>query len=187
MIASTELKNGVTFLSNDKPYKVLKYNFVKVGRGGATVRVTAKNLESGSVEEKTFSSNIKVDEVNTTKRKLQYLYKDSSNAFFMDPTSFEQVEIPVKVLAEDLPYIKEAEEISILFWDDKPLFAEIPPKVTLKVVDTTPGVKGNTASNVYKSATLENGIHVKVPLFIDNGELVRVDTRTGEYVERAKE
>jgi elongation factor P len=195
MINSTDLKNGVTYLSDGKPYKVVKYTFVKVGRGGATVRVTAKNLESGSVEEKTYSSNVKVEAVSTTKRKLQYLYRDGANAVFMDPSTYEQVEILAKVLKDELPYIKEGEEVVILFWTDKnkggniekPLYAEIPPKVSLKVTDTTPGVKGNSAANVYKSAILENGLTVKVPLFIDNGELVRVDTRTGEYIERAKE
>lgn len=195
MINSTDLKNGATFLSNGKPYKVLKYTFVKVGRGGATVRVTAKNLESGTVEEKTFSSNVKVDEVLTTKRRLQFLYRETNTVFFMDPISYEQIEITAGAIEDELPYIKEGEEVNILFWNDrkngqeinKPLFVDIPPKVTMKVVDTDPGVKGNSATNVYKPAKLENGMLVKVPLFVNSGELVRVDTRTGEYIERAKE
>jgi len=189
MVSATDLKNGVTFLSNGEPWRVVKYNLIKVGRGGAIVRVTVKNLIHGGTEDKTMSSNIRVDEVTTSKRKLQYLYNDGVVATFMDPTSYEQVEVSVKVLTDELPYIKEGEGVDILFWTDdgveRPLSVDIPPKVTLKVVDTPPGVKGNSVSNMYKEAVLENGMRTKVPLFIDNGESIRVDTRTGNYVERA--
>ncbi|KKQ98511.1 MAG: Elongation factor P [Candidatus Woesebacteria bacterium GW2011_GWB1_39_12] len=186
MINSTDLKNGVTFLTNGKPYKVIKYSHIKMGRGGAIVRVTARNLESGSVEEKSFSSNVKVDELTLQKRKLQFLYKDASCAVFMDPKSYEQVEVGEDIVREELPFIKEGGEVNLLFWDDKALTIDIPPKVVLRVDDTPPGVKGNSAANIYKQATLENGLLVKVPLFINNGERIVVDTRTGEYVERAK-
>lgn len=189
MVSATDLKNGVTFLSGGKPWKVIKYNLIKVGRGGAIVRVTAKNLITGTTEDKTMSSNVRVDEVATSKRKLQYLYNDGSVATFMDPVSYNQVEVAVKVLVDELPYIKEGEGVDILFWTDdgteRPLSVDIPPKVALKVVDTPPGVKGNSASNMYKDAILENGMRTRVPLFINNGELVKVDTRTGSYVERA--
>lgn len=190
MIQSTDLKNGATFLSNGKPYKVIKYTHNKVGRGGATVRVTAKDLISGTVEDKTFSANVKVEEVSTFKKKLQYLYSDSASVFFVDPNTYEQVEISRKVLEEELSYLKEGEEVNVLYWSDKsqdrPLSVEIPLKVTLKITDTDPGVKGNSATNMYKSAVLENGLTVKVPLFINQGDLIIVDTRNGEYVERAK-
>lgn len=186
MINATDLKNGITFLSNDKPYKVIKYSHIKVGRGGATVRVSARNLESGSIEEKTYSANVKIDDIVTTKRKLQFLYKDGFNSTFMDPKSFDQVEIPLAILTDEAPFIKEGDSVDVLFWDEKALSVDIPPKVDLKVVDTPPGVKGNSAANIYKTARLENGIDVKVPLFIENGDLIRVDTRTHEYVERAK-
>ena len=186
MIQATDLKNGATFLSNNQPYKVIKYSHVKMGRGGATVRVTSKNLTTGTVEDKTFSSNVKVEEVSTIKRKLQFLYADNMNAVFMDPRTFEQVEIANKVIQDEIHFIKEGEEIVILFWDEKPLSLEIPPKAVFKVKDTPPGVKGNSASNVYKEAQLENGLKVKVPLFIKNGDLVKIDTRTGDYVERAQ-
>ena len=185
-IGATELKNGTTFLSDGKPFKVIKYSLVKMGRGGATVRVTAKNLESGDVLDKTFSSNIKVTGISTAKRNLQYLYNDGNFATFMDPKTFDQVEISQKIITDELPYIREGQAVDILFWEDKPLSIEIPPKVTLKVSDTPPGVKGNSASNVYKTAILENGNSLKVPLFINSGDQIRVDTRTGEYVERAK-
>jgi elongation factor P len=190
MIAATNLKNGTTFLLNSAPYKVIKYSLIKMGRGGATVRVAAKNLITGTVEEKTFSSNLKVDEVVTQKKKLQYLYQDGVSAVFADPATFEQTEIPVSTIKEELPFIKEGDVADILFWDEagvqRPLSIDIPPKATLEVLVTDPGVKGNSATNVYKPAKLENGLEVKVPLFISTGDKIRVDTRTGEYVERAK-
>lgn len=185
MIQATDLRAGVTFLSDGKPYRVIKYNLIKMGRGGATVRVTARDLLSGTVEDKTFSSNVKVEEVVTSKRKLNFLYSDSKLATFMDPETFEQIEIPVGAISAELPFIKEGEVVDILFWGDRPFSVDIAPKVTLKVVETAPGVKGNSATNVFKPAKLENGLEVKVPLFIKTGDLVRVDTRTGEYVERA--
>lgn len=186
MMSVTDLRAGVTFLFEGKPYRVIKYGLLKMGRGGATVRVTARNLMSGAVEDKTFSSNVKVDEVITSKRKLNFLYSDNKLATFMDPKNFEQVEVPVELIRDELSYVKEGELVDILFWEDKPLSVDIPPKVVLKVVDTGPGVRGNSATNVFKSARLENNLEVKVPLFIKQGDLVRVDTRTGEYIERAK-
>jgi elongation factor P len=186
MIEATNLKNGITFLDKGKPYKVIKYNHVKVGRGGAVVRVSARNLESGGIEEKTFSSNVKVENVQTFKRQLQFLYKDAKNAVFMDPKNYEQVEIASSVIKDELPFIKEGENAAVLFWEEKPLSIEIQPKITLTILDTPPGVKGNSATNIYKPATLENGLQVKVPLFVAKGEKIVVDTRTGEYVERAK-
>ena len=194
VISATDLKGGVTFLHHGKPYKVTKYSLIKMGRGGATVKVATRNLENGNVEEVSFSSNVKVEEINTTKRNLQYLYKDGNEALFMDPRTYEQVSIPLSIVEDEIAFIKEGEEVNILFWsfggaqdkEDKPLSIEILPKVTLKVVETDPGVKGNSATNVYKPAKLENGIEVKVPLFINKGDTIVVDTRSGDYVERAK-
>lgn len=186
MIAS-QLRNGTTFLSDGAPFKVIKYTFIKMGRGGAVVRVNAKNLISGSVTEMSFNSTNKVEDVQTVKRQMQYLYLDGQNAVFMDPNTYEQIEVPTDVIVNELPYIKEGEQATLMFWDDRVLSIDIPPKAVVRVKDTAPGVKGNSASNMYKSATLENGIEIKVPLFIETGELIRVDTRSGEYVERAKE
>lgn len=189
----TDLKGGVAFLHYGKPYQVIKYNLIKLGRGSATVRVTARNLETGGVEEIAYQSNTSVDEANTVKKKLQYLYKDANTAYFMDPETFEQIEISLGVLGDQVSYIKEGENVSVLFWEDPSastgpvaLSVDLPPKVVLKVIETDPGVKGNSTSNIYKPAVLENGLKTKVPLFINAGENIRVDTRTGEYIERAK-
>ncbi|MDO8599807.1 MAG: elongation factor P [bacterium] len=185
MINSTDLRNGTTFLSDGAPYIVLKYTFVKMGRGSATVKVKAKNLITGSITDKSFTSNNVVEDVRTTKRKLQYLYKDAETAFFMDPRSYDQIEMPLKVLGDQASFMKEGGEVDVLFWDEGPLSVDLPPSVTLTITEADPGVKGNSASNMYKQATLENGLSVRVPLFINRGERVRVDTRTGEYIERA--
>ena len=184
MIKTTNLKKGTTFEMDGVPFRVVKYTHQKIGRGGANVKLVVRNLQNGKQEEKTINSNAKVDKISTTKKPLQYLYNDGSNASFMDPKSFEQIEIPLKVIKNQLPFIKEGETADVLFWDDRPLSVEIAPKVTLKVKEAMPGAKGNSATNVYKPATLENGLEVKVPLFIKVGDKVRIDTRTGDYVER---
>lgn len=186
MIASTQLRNGTTFMRNDQPHQVIEYALIKMGRGGATVKITARNLITGAVINDSYSSNIKVEEVTTRKQKLQYLYNDGANAAFMDPSTYEQVEIPTKVIETELKFIKEGENVDVLFWENQVLSIDLQPKVTLTVTETDPGVKGNSASNVYKDATLENGLQTRVPLFINKGEKIRVDTRTGQYVERAK-
>lgn len=187
MIVATDLRAGATFLLDGKPYLVVKYTHSKIARGGGTVKLSVRNLVSGKLKEKTLNSNAKVDDIETVKKPLQFLYKDASNAVFIDGKSYEQVEIPLSIIKNDLPFVKEGENVDILFWDDKPLSVEIPPKVDLAVEETAPGVKGDSATNIFKPATLENGLKVKVPLFIKAGDKVRVDTRTGKYVERVKQ
>ena len=186
MINATDLKNGVTFTLDGKPYKVVKYAHQKIARGGGTVKLSLRNLENGSFEEKTLNSSVKVDEISTLKKQLQYLYDNDGSAVFMNEKTYDQVEIPKKVIKDDLPYIKEGDNVSVLFWDEQPLSVDIPPKVKLEITETAPGVKGNSATNIYKPAKLENDLNVKVPLFIETGDFIMVDTRTGEYVERAK-
>lgn len=188
MFSATELRAGRTFQIDGTPYRVLKYEHIKMGRGGATVRISARNLRTGGVEEKAFNTGVTVEEVTTAKRRLQYLYQDEDNAVFADPKTYEQAEISKSVLSDQLPFLKEGQEVDILFWlpggREEPLGVDLPPKVALSVMETAPGVKGNSATNIYKPAMLENGLAVKVPLFIKAGDKVRVDTRTGEYVER---
>lgn len=186
-INATELRAGTAFLYEGKPFKVTKYQLIKMGRGGATVRVNCVNLETFSNVEHAFSSNLSFELITLNKKKLQYLYKDEKVVYFMNNQNYEQIEVPLAILGTDVNYIKEGGECDILFWGDRAMSVDLPPKINLKVVDCDPGVKGNTASNYLKSATMENGLMVKVPLFIKVGETIRVDTRSGDYVERAKD
>lgn len=185
-INATALRAGTAFLYEGKPFKVTKYTLIKMGRGGATVRVNCINLENGANIEHAFSSNLSFEQINLSKRKLQYLYKDPKTAFFMDSTSFDQIEVPLSIIGTEILYFKEGEDVDVLFWDEKAMSVELPPKVTLKVIECDPGIKGNSASNFLKSAKMENGLVTKVPLFIKVGEMIRIDTRSGDYVERAK-
>lgn len=186
MIPVTDLRAGTTFLLDGQPWVVLKYEHIKMGRGGATIKVRAANLASGAVVDKTFSSGSTVESISTQKRHLQFLYSDLAGARFMDPRSYEQVEMAAGVLGAQANFLKEGIEVDVVFWGEKPLSVELPAKVTLEVAEAEPGVKGDSASNMYKGATLENGLQVKVPLFIKSGDKVSVDTRTGEYIERVK-
>lgn len=185
-INATDLRAGSAFLYEGKPFKVKKYSLIKMGRGGATVRVACINLENGANIEHAFSSNLSFEQVNLSKKQLQYLYKDTDSAFFMDPQNYEQIEVPLDILGTDVNYLKDGENAIVLFWSTRPMSIELPPKIVLEIVECDPGVKGNTVSNLYKSAKLSNGIETKVPLFIKQGEKVVIDTRTGDYVERAK-
>ena len=186
MIAVQDLKNGITFELDNDPYIVLKYEHIKVGRGSATIRVKIKNLKTGRVLEKTFINSARVESVSLIKKKMQFLYESGKNFAFMDPETYDQVEIPIDILGSSSSFLKEGMVVTVLYWEDKPLWVELQPKMELTVTETDPGVKGNSATNVYKPAILENGYQLRVPLFINKGDKIRVDTRTGEYIERAK-
>ena len=163
---------------------VLKYEFSKMGRGNANIKLKVRNLKTGAVVQKNFSSGNSVEEIFLKRKKMQYLFSDLHGSTFMDPVSFEQIEIDNEVLAEAKPYLQEGGEVQVLFWEDLALAVELPAKMTFTVKETGPGEKGNSVSNMYKAAMLENGLEVKVPLFINQGEPVVVDTRTGTYVSR---
>ena len=184
MISVNELRNGIIYEEEGSLLQVLQFEHIKMGRGSANIKVKVKNLRTGSTTEKSFINTAKVQDVQVLKRELQYLYKDDEGAYFMDPVSFEQITIPLAVLT-GAQFLKESETYPVSFFREEPLDVVMPPKVDLKVIDTAPGVKGNSASNVFKEAELENGVMVKVPLFITVGDKVRVDTRTGVYTERA--
>jgi elongation factor P len=184
MIVVSELRAGVIFEESGNLLQVLSYEHIKMGRGSANIKVKVKNLRSGSTTEKSFINGAKVNDVTVLKRDHQYLYKDGESAYFMNPQTFEQISVPLKVIDGD-EFLKEEDTYSISFLDDEPLSINLPPKVVLVVTETAPGVKGNSATNVFKDATLENGLTVKVPPFIKTGDKVRVDTRTGAYTEKA--
>lgn len=186
MISVTQLRAGTTFKEKGEPFLVLKYEHTNLARGKASIRVRVKNLKTGAASQKVFVSGTKVEEIQTSKRKLQYLYQDGQDFCFMDPKTFEQYAIQVKVAGDQASFLQEESVVDVLFLEGEPLALELPAKITLEVTQAPPGAKGNSATNVFKEATLGNGSKVKVPLFIKVGEKVVIDTRTGEYVERAK-
>jgi len=185
MIGVQELRAGIIYEENGNLLQVLSYEHIKMGRGSANIKVKVKNLRSGSTTEKSFINTAKVNDVSVLKRDHQYLYKDEDSAYFMNPQTFEQITVPMNVIEGD-QFLKESETYSISFLGEEPLSITLPPKVVLEVTETAPGVKGNSATNVFKDAILENGLTVKVPPFIKTGDNVRVDTRTGAYTEKAQ-
>ncbi len=184
MIPVTEMRAGRLFEENGEPYQVLEYKHTKMGRGTANIKLKVRNLLNGSIIEKTFISGAKVKPIETEVKILQYLYKEGEDYFFMDPKTFEQFILPVKTLAGKEKFLKEEETVKILFWKEKPLAIEMPITLIFTVTQTPPGIKGDSVSASFKPAILDNGLVVKVPLFIKTGDKIKVDTRTGEYVER---
>ncbi|MEK7160094.1 MAG: elongation factor P [Patescibacteria group bacterium] len=185
MIVVTELRAGTIFEESGNLLQVLSYEHIKMGRGSANIKVKVKNLRTGATTEKSFINGAKVNDVSVYKKDLQYLYKDLDNAYFMNPQNFEQVEISLKLIGSDAPFLQEGESTNVSFLGSEALSINLPPKMVFKVLETAPGVKGNSATNVFKDAVLENKITVKVPPFIKIGDRVRVDTRTGAYTEKA--
>ena len=185
MIDVNKLKVGVTFTEDGTPFRVTKYDFTKMGRGHATIKVKARNLNNGAIETKGYISGNMVEDIALDKRHLQYLYKDEDKAYFMDPESFDQCEIPLTVLGDDVKYLVEGEKAWVLFWDEKILGVEIPTSVIMKITESEPGARGNTVSNVLKPAKTASGLTVMVPLFINPGDTIKINTETGEYTGRA--
>lgn len=184
MIPVTEMKIGRLFEENDEPYQVLDYKHTKMGRGTANIKLKTKNLITGAVTEKTFISGAKVEPVETEVKIVQYLYHENEDYFFMDPRTFEQFSLSGKILAGKEKFLKEEQSLKILFWKEKPLTVEMPLNMVFTVTQTPPGIKGDSVNASFKPATLDNGLEVKVPLFINEGDKIKIDTRTGEYVER---
>jgi len=186
MLPVTSLKNGTIFQENGQPFLVIKYEHKKLGRGKANIKIKARNIKTGALLERTFISGAKVEEAMVEKKTLQFLYFEGENAIFMDPVSFEQVEVAKEVFDGQKKFMQEGEKVEVLFFEGEAVSVELPLSLVLKVTETGPGVKGNSATNIFKPATLENGLQTKVPLFIKVGEKIKVDTKNGEYVERAK-
>jgi len=184
MIPVTALRPGVTFEEHGDIFEVLTYNNMHLRKTSSVVQVKVRSLRKGMTIDKSFGSNGQVNPVRIEKKELQYLYKDNEFCYFMDPKTYDQINIPVKNL-QGLEYLKDGDSATICFNKDEALSMILPPKVRLKVTDTNPGVKGNSATNVYKDATMENGLTTKVPLFINIGDEIIVDTRDGSYTARA--
>ena len=186
MYHPTDLKKGVVCQIDSQPYRVIDYNQKVMGRGGSIVNVKLKNLITGAVIPKTFKGQDKIEPAEVTSKTVQYLYNDGSAFFFMDPNSFEQFELSADLVDEAKNFMKEGDELALQFFDGKVITVEMPKNVYLEVTYTEAVVKGDTTSSVLKDATLETGAIVKVPAFIKVGDIISVDTSTGEYRERKK-
>ena len=184
MIA-TDLKTGVIFKENDFPFVVLRYEHIKSARGGANVKVKARNLMTSQVLEKGYLATARVEDADIRRQNAQYLYKDGDSYMFMQPDTFEQISIKADVIGEPAQFLQEGEKVQVMYFEDEPVSVELPITMVFEVKYTEPGFKGNTVSNVYKDAELENGATVKVPTFVKIGDKVKIDTRTGGYVSKA--
>lgn len=181
-----DLRNGTFFREGKEIFLVLNYEHMKTGRGSGNIKLKARNIRSGAVTEKSFITGARVDEANVEKKKAQFLYREGDSFNFMDPQSFEQFAISLSVIGDLAKYLKDGLEVTLIVSDGEALGLELPMSLIYEIAETGPGEKGNTVSNVFKEAILENGLVVKVPMFMRTGEKVKVDTRSGEYVERVK-
>ena len=185
MITAGDFRNGVTFEMDGNVYSIIEFQHVKPGKGAAFVRTKIRNVISGAVTEKTFNPNDKYPTAYLERKDMQYLYEDGDLYYFMDLESYEQIPISANVLGDGFKFVKENMDCKVLSYKGNVFGVEPPNFVELQVTKTDPGFAGNTATNATKPATLETGAEIKVPLFINEGEMIRIDTRTGEYMERA--
>jgi elongation factor P len=186
MITTNQFKNGNHIDVEGTIFKILEFQHVKPGKGGAFVRTKLRRASDGNVIDRTFRAGEKFRPVRTEVRNMQFLYKDGTDAHFMDAESYDQLTIPESVLAEPLRWMKESDTVELLYVDDQPTDVQLPSSINLTVTETEPGLRGDTASGGgTKPATLETGVQVMVPLFVDTGDVVKVDTRSGEYMSRA--
>lgn len=183
MISTSDFKNGMTIIYEGKLYKILYFQHVKPGKGGAFVRTRLKDLDSGATIEKTFRAGEKMEQAILETRKMQYLYRDD-HYNFMDMKTYEQVHLTGELLSSEKDYLLENMELTLVYHDGRPISVELPITIESEVIDTEPGIKGDTVGTSFKPAKIETGATVQVPLFINTGDRIRIDTRTGEYMTR---
>ena len=184
MITANEFRKGTVIEFEGALYRVLDRKHSYIGRGAARVRSTLRNLETGATVERAFGSEERFQDVRLESRQVQYLYRDGDLLHFMDTETFDQPSLSKEMLGDRILYLKEGQELSISMHETTPVEVKLPTTVDLTVAGTEPAVKGDTATGVTKKATLETGLETQVPLFVEEGDVVRVDTRTGEYVTR---
>ena len=185
MITAGDFRNGVTFEQDGQVLQIVEFQHVKPGKGSAFVRTKIRNVITGSVVERTYNPTDNFPTAFVERKEMQYLYDDGDLSIFMDLETYDQIPINARELSDSFKFVKENEVVKVLSYKGKIFGIEPPNFVVLKVTKTDPGFKGNTATNTLKPATLETGAEIRVPLFIDEGEEIRIDTRTGEYMERA--
>ncbi|MCC3143763.1 elongation factor P [Halanaerobium sp. Z-7514] len=184
MISTNDFNTGLTIELDGEVYQVLEFQHSKSGRGSAFVRSKLRNVEEGYVINKTFKAGEKVETAHVDKKKMQFLYWDGSDYIFMDNETYEQFHLSEEQLGDKINYLKENMELEISLYQKRPIDIDLPTFVELEVEQTPPGVKGNTVSGGTKRATLETGLEIQVPLFINEGDIIKIDTRSGDYVER---
>lgn len=187
MISSNDFKRGTVIKLDGDLFSVVEYQHVKPARGAAFVRTKLKNVRKGGIVDKTFRGGEKVEDVRLEKKAMQYLYDEGDDVVFMDTETYEQESIPKAAIGDALSYMKVEDVVDIAMYEGEPVLVEPPQNVVLRVTYAEPGVKGDTATNVLKPVKVETGAEVRVPLFINEGDLIKVDTASGDYVERVKE
>jgi elongation factor P len=184
MIDTGDLRKGLTLDLDGRLVKVVEFSHNKQGRGSAQVRMTLRDLRTGSLTQQTVQAGTKFPQVRLERQHVQYLYPDGDHRYFMDTDSFEQIVLNAATVGENARFIRENDVVDLLTYNNEPIDIELPPAVVLQVTDTDPGLKGDTASGATKPATMETGLVVNVPLFINIGDNLKIDTRTSEYIER---
>ncbi len=184
MLSLNEIKTGKVLLISNEPHLVIKTHHHKMGRGGAVLKVKMRNLISSNILDRTFQGNEKAEPAQTQTKKANYMYKDDNEAHFMDNDSYEQFSMQVEDIGDKIKFLKDGTDVDVLYFDDRAVSVSLPIKVELKVVVAPPGVKGNSAGNVTKQIELETGATITAPLFVNEGDVIRVNTDTEEYAER---
>lgn len=185
MISAGDFRNGVTFEMDGQVFQVVEFQHVKPGKGSAFVRTKYRNVKTGSVVERSFNPSEKFEQAQLERSDMSYLYQDGDLYYFMNTETYDQLPFTADILADVLPFLKEGTVCKVLSYKGETIEVELPIVVELEIIDTEPAVRGDTTNNATKNATLETGHVVKVPLFIAQNEVIRIDTRTGEYLERA--
>lgn len=185
MLNFNEIKTGRIIKINSEPFIIIKTDHHKMGRGGAVLKVKCRNLINGNVLEQTYQGAEKAEEAETETKKANFMYKDKDEAYFMDNSNYEQFNLPLEEIGEAVKFLKEGTDVDVFYFEEKPVSVSLPIKMEFKVVSAPPSVKGNSAGNVNKQVEIETGALINVPLFINEGDMIRINTDTGEYVERA--
>jgi len=186
MVSTNDLKNGMVLEIDGQLWNVVWFQHHKPGKGGAVVRTKLKNVRTGAVVDRTFNAGVKVDQAQLDKREMQYLYHDGTHYVFMDNSTYDQLSVEELEIGDASQWLKENQSAILAMYEGRPISVELPASVELAVQQTDPGVKGDRVSGAMKPATLETGVTIQVPLFVETGDTIRVDTRTGEYITRVQ-
>ena len=185
MLNFNEIKTGKVIKINGEPFVIIKTDHHKMGRGGAVLKTKCRNLINGNILERTFQGAEKAEEAETQTKKANFMYKDKDEAYFMDNENYEQFNLHIEEIGEPAQFLKDGTDVDVLYFEGKPVTISLPIKMDFKVVSAPPGVKGNSAGNVNKVVEIETGAQISVPMFINEGDIIKINTETGEYVERA--